>query len=530
MLASLRRIYLYAVASAALLFLVGVLQNFLFQVSASAGARIYDYESASGADFSRALAFLLVALAIVLPVGVLHWWFIRRDAVSDLAARAGIVRVLFIDLLTILLGTVTVASAASLAYAVAYNTNANSDYYGYAPSVAGPLAATLAWGAALVLVVLERRATPPLTGTPRTLSLVLGYLTQIGLLIALITVGARAVQAVLEDNIQALPRCGPGSFGDGCQYAPSVLPIGWVVQAVVLFAGLLGFTLWTRRDGGSVLRLLADSAFIIIATTAAITGLDIAVDLLLNLATNHGATLPLSLVSNAQGPSYPFAGPLVLGGGALAFYFIRAWRTPAQGAHPQAARQVAVVGVALPLAFAFLYGIAFLLADLFRALQGAGGLGSDPLAPWALIIAGAGWLALWPTLARMSDPRGNGPLVPRRAYVYILFASSVVAGVIALAVGVYSLVTGAIGAPADPDGQGSATAFAIFLVSAATAGYYLFVLTRDNRVLRAHAPAPVAAVPAPATPDLESVLQSLTTGQLTVPQAAAILREQFGAR
>ncbi|MBA3824973.1 MAG: hypothetical protein H0X24_13890 [Ktedonobacterales bacterium] len=535
MLASLRRIYLYAVASAALLFLVGVLQNFFFQVSARLGARVQDYEAADAASFSRALAFLLVALAIVLPVGVLHWWFIRRDLRDDAAAAGGVVRVIFVDLLTIVLGSVTIISAGNLGYALFYSNLASRSYY-YMPSVALPLSVAVAWGIGLVLVLLERQATTPLTGVAAGISRVLGYLQQIWLLISVMVLGASAIQLLMDATIRAAPDCpfdqnGYVIYSAGCQSQAFPTPGSAITQAFVLVAGLVGFTLWTRRDGGSVLRQLADSACLIIAAITVIAGLNEGLNLVLALARGHAIPLPLALVANNQTHTYRFVGPLLVGGAALALYLMRAWRTPALGAHPQQSRQVALVAVALPFAFTFLFGITQVI---YLILQRSFGI-VDPNISWVQVLsfvgAGSAWLALWPALARMSDPRGTGPLIPRRTYVYILLAATLVSGVSTLAVGLYFAITTAIGTPADNDGRGTAQAFAIFPVAAVTAGYYLFVLLRDGRILRNRAPATTPEAPTPTeAPTLEGLLTSVAARQLTVPQAAAILREQFGAR
>jgi hypothetical protein len=138
----------------------------------------------------------------------------------------------------------------------------------------------------------------------------------------------------------------------------------------------------------------------------------------------------------------------------------------------------------------------------------------------------------------MSDPRGAGPTVPRRAYVFIVLGGTVLGSVISLALGVYYLITQATGATVVGSGANASEALATFVVLGVTAAYYFFVLQRDQRVLSIHHAAtqtiatPTELSPGLPTerPSLESVLQQVAAGQLDVGQAATMLREQFGAK
>ena len=151
---------------------------------------------------------------------------------------------------------------------------------------------------------------------------------------------------------------------------------------------------------------------------------------------------------------------------------------------------------------------------------------------------------MWPVLARMSNPHGTGPAVPRRAYVFIVLAGTVLGTVISLVVGLFTIVTSVTGAPVDFTGDSTTIALTIALVLGVTAAYYLFVLQRDQHVLHTH---PVTATVAPSATlegdtaasapsvatsvrTLESVLAQVATRELSVAEAASLLREQFGAR
>ncbi len=534
MLASLRRLYFYVIAASALIFITVVLQNFLYQWAVQLGIRDHPYSVVNPQAYSQSLAFLVVALIIVLPVGGLHWWFIRRDAREDPAALGGVVRELFLDVFTILMGTVAMIATVWLAFVYFATT---PSYGFFAPGTASLLSVALAWGLALGALVLERRATPDLTGAPRGISMVLGYLTQLCILLGLISLGAQMVQEIFDHYLIAYPSCATlTQFGNGpCQYERTSVN-GAIIGTLIELAGLAGFMVWTQRDTSTIYRRLADAAFVLTATIATLMGLYQLFLLLLNFILSKSVALPAAIVDTSDYTVPHFAlGSLVPGALALGFFLLRASATHATEGHARQAFQVALVAAAVPLAANFLSGVTAILYDLVQHLRG---YFFNPLPAWSLLLTGLAWVGLWPVLARMSDPRGAGPAAPRRAYVIILLGGTVLGSVIGLAVGLYDVITNVIGVAVDTTGEGTTNSLITALVLGVAAGYFFFVLQRDQKTLREQAvpttqPAASAAsettgTPTPA-PTLESVLQQLADGQLTVAQTLSILREQFGA-
>lgn len=534
MFASLRRMYFYVIAASALIFITVVVQNFLYELAVHVGVRDRPYHVDSPQAYSQSIAFFVVALVIVLPVGALHWWFIRRDARTNSAALGGVVRELFLDLATILMGTVAIIAAVWLAFVYFATT---PSYGFFAPGTATLLSVTLAWGLALGALVLERRATPPLTGAAHGISMVLGYLTQWGLLIGLMSLGPQMVQVIFDHYLIAFPTCANDyyNYGNGpCQYAPTSVN-GAVTGTLIELAGLAGFMVWTQGDSTSRYRRLADAAFVLTVTITTLMGLYQLWRLLLNFFTGKGVALPAAIVdtSDFYTPHYAL-GPLVPGALALGFFLWRAYTTRAIKSQARQAFQVALVAAAVPLAATFLAGVTSVLYDLVQHVRG---IAINPLPAWSLLLTGLAWVGLWPVLARMSDPRGTGPTVPRRAYVYLVLGGTVLGSVISLAVGLYDVITNIIGVAVDTTGNGTTNALLTALVLGVTAGYYFLVLQRDQKTLREQAAQQTASAVSetagtPATVPaltLERVLQQLADGQLTVAQTLSILREQFGA-
>lgn len=531
MLTSLRRIYLYLVAAVALIATTFVVQNFFHALLQHAGMLDYSYQTYNLINLRQATAFLVVAFVIFVPLGGLHVWFIRRE---DSSALGGVVRGVFLDLLTIITGIVTI-TALSI---TGNNLFSNQQY----PVGAGPyLAAALAWGIALALIIIERQRTVQQLPAARGISLALGYLTQFGLLIALVSYTAYAIQTVLETVLSVAPDCNfsQNAFFTACQNPPNSSVGSVVAVLIVLVGGMAGFMVWTRHDTDSIYRQIAHGAFLIVGSIAAMIGIDSLAQLFLNLVTSQpNVSFPLAIVSNNQ-RSFLVLGPLVAGGVTVAYLLVRVFRTANTTHHTKQGRQIATIMLSFPLAAVFLSGMALVVDRTLQLARGEIVGVSDWFTSESLIIAGLAWVALWPMLARMSDPRGEGPTAPRRFYVLAMLGASLIGTAISLAVALYDTFSSLIGSPIDTTGDNATTGFAIALVLGATAGYYIVVLLRDQRILKHHAPTiSVADISAVAEPgqqtevaeSLETILQRVAAQELPVATAAHLLRERFGAR
>lgn len=482
MLNSLRRVYLYLIASIALIITGNALSVFITTALRSAGLVRYTGDSVAPMEFNGALIFLIVALVIILPMGGLHYVFIRRDTRDDPIARRGVIRQVFLDILTIGYGSQVVIN---LAIAVSLLLSVNSIFN---IGVADYLSSVFVDAVILGALLYERRSSQDLLPVAHGLSATLFYVQQIGFLIGSLIVTSVALSTIFVDS-----RFDKSSSA----------------SALVLIAGLVGFMMGTRDDRGSIFRQLADVAFLIAGTIISVVGLIAIINTILNLTIGQTGNTN-DLIHN------PGFGPLICGLGAIVFFLIRSYATPEQ--QRKQALQASVVGIALPLSGTFLGGLSALLTLIFFQLEGKNLPTTDLLIPLSIALGGVAWVALWPGLARMSDPRGNGPTVPRRVYVYLLLGTTVLGGTLALAAALYFTLTGATGTlDSGTAKDGTLGAFATVLVLGPTAGYYLSVLRRDQRTLKGLAPVQ-ATTPASMTSD--DVLRAVFSGQMTPEQAS----------
>lgn len=549
MLAALRRVYYYLITAGALLFTTGVLEYVFYQLLLRGGLATSPPDPQ---ELTRSLVFLLVDLIVVVPVGGLHWFLLRRDLRQDPGASGGIIRTLFLTLLTLGFGLTVIFALES----TVINLGAP---LALQMSVALPLAATLAWGVALALVLLEWRSSGPPREDARIVATVFGLIGFWVLIIAAIIAVGQAIQSYLQALIFPLSQCTGFEFVSNpsgvlpCSYQAPPPALGATLAALVALGGLAVFFLWTRRDQNPVLRLVSTVIVVTIATITVVIFSVLGTRFVLDLASGHvGTIFPQSLLSAAPPQttdnqpfiqSYPFLGPLLAGLGVLAYYLPQQWGRPLP--EGSISRQAAITTLAVPLSFIFFIGGSILLGNAFLVMGGRTVTTDDWNTALMFLIPGLAWLGLWPALAAMSHPAGEGPTAPRRVYVLILLAVTLSAAVISLATALFVVLTGVLGTPVDSTGDTALHAFGVTLATGAGAGYYVFVLLRDGRLLRrrrAAVPAPAAPAPLPAPgttapspasgaseapppPPLEAILAQLTQGQLTVDQAAAILRQ-----
>ena len=548
MLASLRRIYLYLVASIALLFTGYVVQFAVYAILHNLG--FSDYPGANSNSFDpnvlkQALTLLATDVVVIVPVGLLHWSFIRREMRGDPATRSGVVRSLFLALLTIYVGLTVTYSFISVA--------ANLGARAYQFAIAGSLASAIAWTLVLAVLLTEWRASRDLSQDGRIISNVFGYIGQWILTITLIVIGIIFVQQIVQEVIRPLPLCDFNDFGNQpfpCVNSTSPTILSYGLMLVVALISLAGFITWARTDHGSGLRRASEVVLLLITVGVAMWGIGNGANLLMALILKQpNVYLPDSLASNTDTATFPFLGPLLTGGAILIFLLVRTWNTASEDeTHPQLPKQLALAALSIPLAFTFLIGISVLLGTAFIATYSR----VEP-STWAtgfgIAMSGAAWLGLWPVLARMSNPSGTGPTWPRRIYELILLAGTVLGTAIGLAVTLYLVFSKIIGASADASGDATRGFLAGTIVFGIAAAYYIWVVRRDSIILRQQAAAVATATPSatqatpnnaglvgapmvssaqPTTTSLEAILTSVATGTLTVAQAASELRRNYG--
>jgi hypothetical protein len=530
MLASLRRVYYYFVASVALIFLTYAIQNVVYEVLVRTGLQGYSYSQPG--SLRQAAVLLAVAVVIVAPVGGLHWWLIRRDARQDPTALGGVVREIFLDLLTFgSLITVTISLGSVLYYAF------ETSHASYESGPTTQLSLVIGWGIALIALSAERLATRDQHTAAKAISGTFAGLTGLAFLITIAVLGSSALQMVVDHAASLYPGCSLNGFTDNQTFPCQIItpnspgsPLGSTFAYVLGFAAIV---YWLRDIAGTAGRLIVDAAYIIVGTITALAGVFDLMQGLLHYFTHYPLTqFAQSLVSTESSgiPTTPFAGSLAMGAILLGYFVTQAWAVPNRGQHPELGRQVALVAIAVPLAATFLIGASEVLGGLFLLPTLFPQSADFWFGAVSMALSGVAWVALWPLLARMSNPTGTGPQLPRRVYVYIVLGGTIVSAVISLAVGIYYAITSAIGTAADVTNRATFEAFATTIVMGAAAGYYWFVLVRDQRILRQHAP----VAPPPASGDapiaLEDLLLQVAGGQLSVNAAAALLRQRFGAR
>lgn len=533
MLMTLRRFYLFAVTSIAFLFTFGVFTYFLYTLLHYLGL-----DQGQGSDRSaltQALTFVIVAIIVVVPVGGLHWWLLRRDesAPRQEAPDAGaVVRTVFLDLLLTLSSLTATFSLAACVY-IALDTNQSRFF-------ALPLSFFLSWILATLVIVLEKRRVPVTIQPALTVSMLLGYIPQFVLVLFAAAQMVTFVQITLQQIFAPFPRCG---FAEYCSsYTPS--PLENLGMAAVAVAGLALLANWTRNDRHTGTRRLFDVAMMLAGVFYAITGIYNLGYLVLGALLKVPSILwPQSAVYSSYYnscdyttkyvgdctyvQSLPFAGYLLVAAIILTWYLVRLWRTslPDNLQAERISRQFALIAIAIPLAAVFLTGGGSVLGNVIRMTSPSQPSVTDHIQGVSLLISGVAWVALWPILARMSDPRGNGPTVPRRLYVFVLLGGTIVASAIGLAITLYLTLSGVLGTPADKDGRVWPYLLGIALVSGVAAAYYIFVLRRDTALLRVHRQVEEGTPPAERT--LEAILQDVAAGRATVPQAASELRSRY---
>lgn len=114
MRATLWRIYLYLVASAALVFVTYAIQQFIGAVLVLNLVFPHPYWLDPFPSIHRASALLAIALVVVAPVGGLHWWLIRREEQTTPSARSNGTRIYIFGVLS--LGGIAVGVAAGASF------------------------------------------------------------------------------------------------------------------------------------------------------------------------------------------------------------------------------------------------------------------------------------------------------------------------------------------------------------------------------------------------------------------------------
>jgi hypothetical protein len=525
MINSIRRLYYAIVSAVALIFTSGVFQGFFHQVILRLGGRDVSANQPGpsaaelAAQLTQSLTLLIIAGVVVAPIGALHYWLLRREERTDPQAVQGMAREIVLDVLTIYFGSqVVVALASTLEYLFADPATRSG--------FANALASVIAYGLVMVALVLERRRTTTLIPPAQVFSQIVFGLAQLSFIIATLITASIAVQSIVGASIKNLPVCsvnGPPVVH--CAYV--TYSVGSALStALVALAGFVGFLWLTRRFIGSVIWQVFEVLFVVSATVTALVGLVMGGTFALDLSSHTPqVAFPDSLVVTSDLTSYPFLGPLVVGLLALASLVFALPRLAVQRASDSRQRmQFALLAMTIPSFVALAAGLGGVIDVALQRLAGR----SDVFLPhiaWSLTLAGLVWLPLWLVLLGLSNVHAAGPIAPRRITVLVLLGMTVLGATISLAMGLYQIVTGIVGASADPTGNSARQAFAFTAILSVAAAYFLTVELRDQRLT----PHPVQPQP-PTTQyaSIEAVLKAAVANELSITDAAAILRRDLG--
>lgn len=512
----LYRVYLYVVTIALLVFATVSVGMFLATALALTPLRSSDQygpPAPTSSEVAQRAVLAVVTLIIVVALGGLHYWLIRRDTVSDPQAGASGVRSFTLNLAEVIATMVAVVAAASALDSIGQQP-------GY--DVSGSTAVALSALGLTLALEWERRRAPATRGAALVfqrlrvdgLALILA-LTLTNYLGAAVDMSQRGVAEALG-RIQCSPPPPNGPYVE-TYFVPCVGSelIGLWASALFVLAAWLVYL----RLGLADRRTLIRPVFLLLGFTAGVVsliiGLERAVEYALRLTTT-GAAHPSYFTEFNFGPFFVYAAAL------LAVY---GWRLRDGAALEPLSRPVTgltmrAIAAAL-FAGPFWYGCGYLLYHLFTAI-GPGSTSPTP-AGWdtaaAFALAGLPYIPLAIWLARGSTAEGfNGP---RRGFVLALLAAGALVTAGSAATLIYTVVTSALGV-ALPSWQNTARgAGAALVVGVVLGGIYLFIAIRERQFARPERP----PVEAPAESEtLEAVLTGLQQGALSREEAAQRIR------
>lgn len=526
MLNALRRIYFYIIASGALLFITLVgLQGALAILLRQAGV-ISGLGMPSVQERSNAFTLFLVSLVIVLPVGAWHWRLISRDVKSHPDAWGGVVRVVFLDGLTLFASLSLLAALSQLV-----RTLGSSDQL--ARDVAQPLASALALCVMVALLLTERRRAATLQSAAAIIARLAAYFGQLYILVWLMLQSIDLSRSFFKLFVSAsYPVCA----ADSAPTAPcvditySTVPALWAValETALLLGALAIYMRWRRLDVVGVLPDVATGLFLLSAGVTAAFGLQNGVEFALNLA---GGVPDVAYPASLAGLSgfafthrfFPFVGPLIAGVGAATYYLYHAFQTRDPSPRQQERSQAALIGLFLPTLVFLMVGLTNTLYALMQAMRGADLATPEFYRELSYIAPGLLSVPLWLIFARLSAPTRPGPLLPRRMLTFGVMGGAVLGATIALALTLYQVIAPLTGGNPDPSGDTTRRALAATLALGALTAYSVWVNLRDQARMPARQPTTAPELPMPQT--VQEALRLVANGQLTREIAKTLLQQ-----
>ncbi|GHO67689.1 hypothetical protein KSC_065810 [Ktedonobacter sp. SOSP1-52] len=531
---SLYRFYLYAVATALLIFAITAFGSLLSTGLAFTPLRGTYQSIPTQAQFVQAVSYACVAFLIAGLLGGLHYWLIRRDLRQEPQAAHSAIRSFFLNT------TEGVSVAFGVPLLGAALSSLASTYYS---------GVIFIWSSALsflllaCLVHLERRR----TGEPTGLALVFQRIHIFGVqLVLLFTVTAFFVLVPsIREVIDTLFFGGAAQCGVSSSCNPAN-PF-WLLISLLWVAGSWIFYSWmARQDRSLVTRLIFHGLGLAYGVASLLRGCFLAIVVLLHLG--YRDTVHLAQILGYQG-TYDFFSPLVLGVLLIGIYV---WSLNSSIRQElmrlEVLRLTMLTIVGAVLAGAFWWGLGRLLFNALEIVFPTNGVLVDHQAwfeSWALVLCGACYVLVDWYVRRVYKRDGELVAGSRRGYVLTLLGAGVLAGAIGLAVVLYTGVTTLLGSAVSNWQLAAQGGLSAFLVGGVLVSIYLPTALREHLFKGSEVPheekpssvvvqQPTGVVPEegheeqPALSQdaaIEAILDALLANTLSRDQAAARLHE-----
>jgi len=524
---NLYRVYLYIVCTALLIFAAVGLEGLLQSLLAFMPLRGTDNPLPSNSALVQALVFFVVSWIIVLALGSLHYWLLRRDMHNDPTAGGSAIRSFFLNLVEF----IAVPLAVGLSISVIQGFG--QLYSGNNTSLAAISLAALAFVAAIEW---ERRRTQPDPGAATLFQRLNLYGVQLILLVEFTFSWLSTVRLLIDNLLFAgqgsLSAGGPAACGGFtvCQ-GPNLLSVVVSTLWVVLF--WIGYGLLTRNDTPSLLRQILHYGSVAYGIGFGLYGIERGIELLLRLLLGNPSAL-----GDVIGPaaSYDFVSPLSLGLIVIGVYSL--WLRQATGQQKEAWVQTLLIIEAIAgilFAIIFWWGIGYVILNALESLSGAAVAQTDWARAIALVITGVCYFLFDLLLLRSSTRQSLIASAPRRGFVLALLGGGILDGAVGAAIALYAVGTSLLGSPLNDWAHVSRTGVAALIVGIIVTGIYIW-RTRQEHLFtgfaKQHVPvaAPIPSVPvdestsSSAHPTIEAVLDDLVASKITRDEAAAQLR------
>ncbi len=499
----LYRFYLYAVASALLIFAAIATSQLLSILLTLTPLRGSFSSTPDRVALVQALVFAIVAWLISGILGGLHYWLIRRDMRNDPAAATSGVRSFFLNML----------EALGLLFAVAY--------IGFGVIEAWALfgGTNVVWGianglttlAVVGLLELERRRTSLQRGAALVFQRLHFFGTQMILLFFVATAFLSELPLLVNLLFFRSNLC--GSFD-----CSSYNPLGLGLTPLWFTACWLVYGLVTRTDTSRTVRMVLHGASLAFGIGYVLAGVFSVLQQFLQ---------PLfHIATDNVFARYAFIAPLLLGLLVTAIYHVLLRNLSQRGLIETLTRRLTEWAIAgLLLAGTFWLGVGYMLYNLFEGQAAIDGQAWVNVL--ALLITGASYIPLDLYLRR----RYANSTGPRRGFVLALLGTGLLALAIGGAATLYAWGTALLGSPIGNGSEITHNGLAATIVGAVMVGIYLWTARSEHLFTRGtntdQPPArttPIMPV-TPAVPfTIEVTLDELLAGRISRDEAAIRIR------